>query len=60
MGPVLWRDHQILAIDTNEISKSLGESIDGLLGMDLLRDFAIVIVDLRQYKLILKDGGVNL
>ena len=53
VGPVLWWDHRIVATDTNEISKSLGESVDGLLGLDFLNEFDIVIVDLRQHKLIL-------
>jgi Aspartyl protease len=56
VGPVLWRDHELLAMDTNEISKSLGESVDGLLGMDFLGKFDIVVVDLRQHKLILKQS----
>jgi hypothetical protein len=53
VGPVLWRDHRILAVDTSELSKSLGENIDGLLGMDLLKQFDTVIVDFGQHKLIL-------
>ena len=53
VGPLLWQDHRILAMDTNELSKSLGESVDGMLGMDFLNEFDIVIVDLRQHKLIL-------
>ena len=53
VGPVLWWDHRILASDTNEISKSLGESVDGLLGLDFLNEFDKVVVDFRQHKLIL-------
>jgi hypothetical protein len=53
VGPVLWRDHLILASDTNEISKSLGESVDGLLGLDFLNAFDTAVVDFRQHKLIL-------
>jgi predicted aspartyl protease len=53
VGPVLWRDHRILAMDTHEISKSLGESVDGLLGLDFLNEFDTVVVDFRQHKLIL-------
>ena len=53
VGPVVWWDHRILAIDTTELSKSLGESVDGLLGLDFLHEFDTVIVDLRQHKLIL-------
>ena len=44
-------------MDTNEISKSMGESVDGLLGMDFLNEFDIVIVDLRQHKLILTHSA---
>jgi predicted aspartyl protease len=54
VGPLLWRDHRILAMDMKEISKSLGENVDGLLGMDFLNEFEIVVVDLRQHKLILR------
>jgi predicted aspartyl protease len=54
VGPLVWRDHRILAMDMKEISKSLGENVDGLLGMDFLNEFDIVVVDLRQHKLILR------
>jgi predicted aspartyl protease len=54
VGPLVWRDHRILAMDLKEISKSLGENVDGLLGMDFLNEFEIVVVDLRQRKLILR------
>ena len=57
VGAVLWRDHRIVAMDTNEISKSMGESVDGLLGMDFLNEFDIVIVDLRRHKLILTQSA---
>ena len=53
LGPVLWRDHRVLAMDMKEISKSFGENIDGLLGMDFLNEFEMVVVDLKQHKLIL-------
>jgi len=53
IGPVLWRDHRVLAMDMKDISKSLGENIDGLLGMDFLNEFEMVVVDLKQHKLIL-------
>lgn len=54
VGPVVWRGHRILAMDTKKISKSLGENVDGLLGMDFLNEFEIVVVDFRQHKLILR------
>jgi len=40
-------------MDMKDISKSLGENIDGLLGMDFLNEFEMVVVDLKQHKLIL-------
>jgi hypothetical protein len=40
-------------MDMKDISKSFGENIDGLLGMDFLNDFEMVVVDLKQHKLIL-------
>jgi hypothetical protein len=53
VGPVLWRDHELVAMDLSDISKSTGERIDGLLGMDFLNEFGTVVVDLREHKLIL-------
>jgi hypothetical protein len=42
-------------MDMKEMSKSFGENIDGLLGMDFLQEFERVVVDLRQHKLILSN-----
>ena len=52
VGPILWREHRILAMDTIELSKSIGESVDGMLGMDFLDEFDAVI-DFRQHKMVL-------
>jgi hypothetical protein len=41
-------------MDLSDLSKSLGQQIDGILGMSVLRDFEIVSVDLRHHKLLLK------
>jgi hypothetical protein len=54
VGPVRWPDHKIVAMDTSALSKSLGENVHGMLGMDFLKEFDMVIVDLRKHKLILK------
>ena len=53
IGALVWRDQRILAMDTKEISKSLGENVDGMLGMDFLNQFATVAMDLKAHKLIL-------
>jgi hypothetical protein len=54
VGSVVWRDHQILAMDMKEISGTLGENVDGILGMDFLSEFETVVVDVRHHKLILR------
>jgi hypothetical protein len=54
VGPLVWQDHQIVGMETEEISRSLGASVDGLLGLDFLKEFKVVTVDLRRHKLILQ------
>ncbi len=51
---ITWRDHQIVVMDMREFSKSFGQKIDGLLGMDFFSEFELVVVDLKNHKLILK------
>jgi len=54
VGPIIWRDHRVVAMDTRELSRSLGQKIDGLLGIDFFSDFELVTVDLKNRKLIFK------
>jgi hypothetical protein len=54
VGPVTWRDHRIVVMDMHDFSKSLGQKIDGLLGMDFFSEFELVVVDLKNHKLILE------
>jgi hypothetical protein len=54
LGGSLWRDHDFLAMDDlPDISQSLGQKIDGILGQDLLRDFQTVEIDFRNKRLVL-------
>jgi len=54
IGEHLWRDHDFLAMnDFPEISQSLGQTIDGILGQDVLRDFKTVEIDFRNRRLAL-------
>jgi hypothetical protein len=54
IGDILWRDHEFLAMDDlPEISQSLGQRIDGILGQDLLRDFQSIEIDFRNHRLVL-------
>jgi predicted aspartyl protease len=45
---------QILVVDLSDLSKTLGQDVDGILGMSVLREFEIVSVDFRHHKLLLK------
>jgi predicted aspartyl protease len=53
VGPITWSDHRILAMDLNELSKSFGRKIDGMLGMDFMSEFELVVVDGKHHKLVL-------
>jgi hypothetical protein len=54
VGPITWRDHRIVVMDMHDFSKSFGQKIDGLLGMDFFSEFELVVVDLKNHKLILE------
>lgn len=54
VGRLNPKNCQVLVVDLSDLSKSLGQQIDGILGMSVLRDFEIVSVDLRHHKLVLK------
>jgi predicted aspartyl protease len=54
VGPITWRDHKVVAMDMRAFSKGLGQKADGLLGMDFFSQFDLVVVDLKNHKLILK------
>ena len=53
VGPITWRDRRVIVMDMHELSKSMEQEIDGLLGMDFLREFGLVVVDSKNHKLIL-------
>jgi predicted aspartyl protease len=54
IGPLNPKNCQILVVDLTDLSKTLGQKVDGILGMSVLREFEIVSVDLRQHKVVLK------
>jgi len=53
VGSVTWRDHRVVVTDTRELSKSLGQRVDGMLGIDFFSEFEVMVVDLKNHKLIL-------
>ena len=52
VGSITWRNHKVVAMDMHAFSKSLGQKADGLLGMDFFSEFELVVVDLKNHKLI--------
>jgi hypothetical protein len=54
LGSSAWRDHRILVMEMRDFSKSLGQNVDGILGMDLLGEFDVVTIDLRHHRLLLR------
>ncbi len=46
IGRTVWVDHRVLEMDgLQDVSRGLKESVDGILGEDLLADFRIVIIN---------------
>ena len=54
VGPLNPKNCQILVVDLSDLSKTLGQEVDGILGMSVLKEFEIVSVDLGHHKLVLK------
>ena len=54
VGTLSPKNCQILVVDLSDLSKTLGQDVDGILGMSVLKEFEVVSVDLRRHKLVLK------
>jgi predicted aspartyl protease len=54
IGPLNPKNCQILVVDLSDLSKTVGQEADGILGMSVLKEFEIVSVDLKHRKLILE------
>lgn len=54
VGQREWRDRQIVVMDLEDMSKSMGLEVGGLLGMDFLNEFEVVVVNLRERTLVLQ------
>lgn len=53
VGPIIWRDHKVVVTDTRALSKTLGQRVDGMLGIDFFCEFKVMVIDLKNHKLIL-------
>ena len=54
IGSISLRNHRVVVMNTHDLSKSFGQKIDGLLGLDFFKEFELVVVDLKNHKLILQ------
>jgi hypothetical protein len=59
VGSVTWHDHTVLVTNVDELSKSLGQRVDGMLGIDFFSQFGLVVVDLKNHKLVLDAEKVR-
>lgn len=54
VGDAEWRDHQFLVMDDlPDISNAVGQKIDGIVGEDILEEFAVVEIDFKHHRLVL-------
>jgi hypothetical protein len=53
-GNEVWRDHEFLTMgDLPDISNAVGQKIDGIVGEDILKEFAAVEIDFKHRRLFL-------
>jgi predicted aspartyl protease len=54
LGTIQWANRKVLVIkDFREISKTMQQRVDGILGEDVLNEFASVVIDFKNRRLIL-------
>ena len=59
VGAHKWRDRKVLAMnDFQEISNSMKQRVDGILGADVLKEFDSVVIDFKHRRLFLCPKGV--
>jgi hypothetical protein len=54
VGDAVSRDHEFLTMgDLPDISNAAGQKIDGIVGEDILKEFAAVQIDFKHHRLVL-------
>jgi hypothetical protein len=54
IGQNVWPDHELLAMDDlPDISTAVGQKVDGILGEDVLKNFALIEIDFKHRCLLL-------
>jgi predicted aspartyl protease len=55
IGPITLHNHPVVVMDMHDLSKSVGQRVDGLLGMDFFSELQLVSIDLKNHKLIIEQ-----
>lgn len=54
LGTINWANRKVLVMDEfREISKSMKQRVDGILGEDVLNEFTSVAIDFKNHRLVL-------
>lgn len=56
LGDRIWPDRNVVTMNFDEVAKAYGAAIDGLLGQDVLGEFARVTIDYRGRRLLLDSS----
>jgi hypothetical protein len=52
VGALRWPDRKVLVMsDFQEISNSMKQRVDGILGEDVLKNFSSVVIDFKHHRL---------
>jgi Aspartyl protease len=55
LGTIKWANRRVLVMEEfREISKNMKRRVDGILGEDLLNEFASVVLDYKNHRLVLE------
>jgi hypothetical protein len=55
VGTTTWSDRKVLVMnDFQDMSNTLNERVDGIIGEDVLREFDSVIIDFKHRRLLLR------
>jgi len=54
IGTITWSDRRVLVMsDFQDMSNSMKQRIDGIIGEDLLKEFDFVVIDFKHHRLVL-------
>jgi hypothetical protein len=54
VGTVAWLDRRVLVMnDFRDMSNSMKQRVDGILGEDVLKEFSLVVIDFKHHRLLL-------